>query len=516
MLRFRLDPTEATGCSADGSYFDIELGVLGDCDPTPACYVPPTFSGLAAAAPGVSCAETTLAWPPGQTNCINAGIRYNVYRGGDPAFAPGPATLVAERILPTSFTDRLLTPGATYHYVVRAYDTRSGEESNLVRRSTVAPTAPDIAAPVFSGIQSAVTAPGCAATVLGWAAAGETCSGPVYYDVFRNVDPLFEPQPADLVGTSVSLSFVDPTLTPGVAYTYAVRARDTEGNVADTTARLTATAGLIDRPVARVGFEAGASGWAVVAPNTATTGSWELGTPEGTGTQPGSCAEGVTCWVTGLAAGLPGGNNNDVDGGDTTLLSAPYSLVGLVDPVVEYDRWYTNDLGANPGEDLWIAEISANDGATWTVLEQVGGGTDLEWVRPRIAVPPSVPRTAQTRLRFTAYDRAGGSLVEAALDDVAILDRDQGCSGCPLPVDEVGTIFARREGDDVVLDWTADPAPGSRFAVYVLGGPTFADAIRAGTATGRIFVHEGAALSSDDFAYRVTAIDACGNESGLD
>jgi len=516
LLRIRLDATEATGCSADESYFDVELGSQGTCDPTPACYVPPTFAGLATATPGASCAETALAWSPAQTHCTNAGIRYNVYRDTDPAFVPGPGNLVAQRILPTTFTDRLLTPGATYHYVVRAYDTRSGEESNLVRKSALAPTAPDIAPPLFAGIQSAATAPGCGATTLSWNAGGETCSGPVTYDVFRSTDPSFVPGPADLVGTSLSTSFVDATLVAGAPYTYVVRARDTAGNTDGNTLRRTASAGIVDRVVARSGFEGGADGWAVAAPNTASTGNWEWGVPENTGLQPGSCAEGSQCWITGLVAELPDGNNNDVDGGDTTLLSRIYDLSNLVDPVIEYWRWYTNDQGASPGEDRGYVEVSANNGGTWTQLEQLAGGTPLAWVRPRIPLPPTVPQTATTRFRFAVSDRGSGSLVEAGFDDLTVLDRDQGCVGCPIPVAKVGTILARREGNDVVLDWTADPTTGTRFAVYSLTGPTFSTAVRIGTTDGRTFRHEGAVLAPADFAYRVSAIDGCGNESALE
>jgi hypothetical protein len=127
-----------------------------------------------------------------------------------------------------------------------------------------------------------------------------------------------------------------------------------------------------------------------------------------------------------------------------------------------------------------------------------------------------VPRTTTTRFRFSVYDRGSGSLVEAGFDDLTILDRDQGCFDCPLPVAAVGTIHARREGDDVVLDWTADPAPGTRFVVYALSGPTFSSAVRIGATDGRSYRHEGAALAPIDFAYRVSAIDGCGNESDLE
>jgi hypothetical protein len=512
-LQFRLDPTEATGCAVDESFFEVELGVQGFCDPTPACFVPPTFAGLATASPGASCAETSLGWPAAQTHCTNAGIRYNVYRSTDPAFVPSPATRVAQQILPTTFTDRLLVPGQTYHYVVRAYDTRSGEESNLVRRSALAPVSPDTVAPLFSGLQSATTASGCAATTLSWNPGGETCHGPAAYDVFRSTDPSFTPAPANRVGRSLSTTFVDATPGAGQSYTYVVQACDTAGNCDANTLKLTASSGVTDRVVARTNFEGGTGGFAVVAPNNATTGNWAWGAPEDTGTQPGFCAEGTRCWITGLAATLSNGDNNDVDGGDTTLLSGTYSLAGLVDPVFEYWRWYTNDQGASPGEDNAYVEISADGGSTWAQLEHLAGGTPLAWVRPRIPLPGTVPKTATTRFRYSVSDRGSGSLVEAGFDDLTILDRNQGCTGCALPMGTVGKILARREGADVVLDWTTDPAPGARFAVYLLSGPQFQTAVRIGTTDTRTFRHEGAATLPSDLAYRVSAIDACGNES---
>jgi hypothetical protein len=68
-------------------------------------------------------------------------------------------------------------------------------------------------------------------------------------------------------------------------------------------------------------------------------------------------------------------------------------------------------------------------------------------------------------------------------------------------------------GGDVVLDWTDDPAPGSSFVVYRLGGPDYAEAVAIGTTIGRTFVHEGAAATHEDFAYRVSAVNDCGTES---
>ena len=101
----------------------------------------------------------------------------------------------------------------------------------------------------------------------------------------------------------------------------------------------------------------------------------------------------------------------------TTLLSAPYDLSTAVDPVVRYARWYTNDLGQNPGEDLFDVEVSNNGGSTWASLEQVGAGTPLAWVVPERPLAGVVSPTANMRFRFTARDLGiGGSLVEAAIN----------------------------------------------------------------------------------------------------
>ena len=37
---------------------------------------------------------------------------------------------------------------------------------------------------------------------------------------------------------------------------------------------------------------------------------------------------------------------------------------------------------------------------------------------------------------------------------------------------------------DVLLDWSDDPAPGSRFAVYGLSGAEYDQAVRIGTTDG--------------------------------
>ena len=487
------------------------------CDSTPACFTAPSFSGLDVATGAGVCAETLLSWQPASTNCLNAEITYNIYRSTEPGFTPDPASLIASGLTSTSFVDTLLVPDQSYAYVVRAFDSRSGEDGNLVVRSVVAPSAPDPGPPVFGGLAVADSGADCGEIALSWSAAIESCNAPVSYEIYRGTDPAFVPGPASRIGSALSTLYVDAALQPGVDYTYVVRARDGLGQEEINDVRLTVPASIQDRLVELSDFEPSPDGWSVVEPNDATTGNWEWGDPQGTAQQPEDDAteDGVNAWITGLAATLSGGGNNDIDDGTTTLLSRAYDMSGMVDPVVAYARWFTNDTGASPGEDPLIVDISDDDGASWTLLEQISAGTPLAWVETAIDLPAGLTPTSTMRVRFTASDLGAGSLVEAGVDDFRVIDRGQGCLDCALPVSSVGTIRVEHDGADVVLDWTADPAPGSRFVVYKLTGPTFDVPLRIGSTDTRTFVHEGAVAAAEDFAYRVTAVDSCGNESNL-
>lgn len=516
-IRFQASDGPATGNLIEAAIDEVRIERFA-CDDTPACYTAPTFAGLASALAGASCGETSLSWNAASSNCQNATIRYNVYRSTDPGFLPGPANRIAAGLATLSFEDSLLQPGVTYHYVVRADDSRSGEDANLVRRSVVAPTSPDTKAPIFDGVVSAATGAACGETTLSWAAGLETCNVPVTYEVYRSTDPGFVPSPSTRVASTTSLSYVDAALAPGVSYTYVVRSRDGAGNEDANLVRATAPAKVLDRVLFHEDFEAGANGWARMGTNDATTGLWELGDPEATTAQPGddyTADPGVNAWVTGLLAGADAGAF-DVDNGTTTLVSRSYDLSAAVDPVVRYARWFTNDRGANPGEDPFDVDASNDGGSTWSRLEQVSGGTPLAWVVRDVPLAGILAPTSTMRFRFVARDLGvGGSLVEAAVDEFFLLDRNQGCSGCPLPVGTVGTIVVSRSGNDVVLDWTADPVSATRYVVYKLTGPGLSQAVRIGTTGTKQFVHAGAATSGESFYYRVSAVDACGNESGL-
>ncbi|MDX1388798.1 MAG: hypothetical protein R3344_06385, partial [Acidobacteriota bacterium] len=514
-VRFMASDGPATGNLIEAAIDDVRIE-RPVCDDTPACFTEPTFAGADAVVPGASCGETEISWSDATSNCINATITYNVYRDTDPGFTPGAANLIASSLAGTAMSDTLLDPGVEYYYVVRAFDSRSGEDSNLNRIQVTSPASPDLQAPLFNGIDTAASGTSCGDVAINWSAAAETCNLPVSYKVYRSTDPAFVPGPGNLVASTTSLGIVDTALVPGQAYTYVVRASDDLGNVDTNEIRFTAGATNLDLTLLAIDFEPDNADWKVVDPNDAVTGNWEWGDPDDTGTQPGDdhTPAGVNCWVTGLSDSS-GNDNNDVDDGSTTLLSKRYDITGAVDPAVRYARWFTNDTGQNPGEDPFIIEVSDNDGVDWHLLEQVDSGP-LDWVVVEIPLNGIVTPTSAMLFRFSASDLgAGGSLVEAAVDDFELFDRDQGCVGCPTPVQTVGTIEISRVGDDVLIDWTGDPVSATTYVVHQLSGSQFEVEIDVGSTTMKSFIHQGAALSGEDFFYRVTAIDACGNESPL-
>ncbi len=170
-------------------------------------------------------------------------------------------------------------------------------------------------------------------------------------------------------------------------------------------------------------------GWSLSEPDDdATTGRWVRVDPNGTFTnglpvQPEddhTPDPGVFCFVTGQ--GEPGGaaSAGDVDGGKTTLTTPTFDLSNVPVPSLEYWRWYTDDLGNNPNDDVWVVQISNDGGSSWIDLERTQVSSN-SWQFKQFAVDEYITPTSTVSVRFVAADRAGGSLLEAAVDDLRIV-----------------------------------------------------------------------------------------------
>ena len=240
--------------------------------------------------------------------------------------------------------------------------------------------------------------------------------------------------------------------------------------------------------IALFDFEAtGDQGWTVGLPNTATTGIWERGNPNPSGTQPGNDNTpgfgNVNAWFTGQAGVGDGVGTNDVDGGTTSLVSPAFDLETIVNPGISYFRWYSNDQGGAPNADVLRIDLSNDNGATWVLAEEVGPTgeeTNGGWIPSTLIVDQFVTPTSQVRLRVRASDLGDGSIVEAALDDVEVFGfgDTNACnpinSFCPATTNSTGQAAAilfsgSQDADDNNALLSVGNAPPGQFGLFFYG-----------------------------------------------
>jgi len=212
-------------------------------------------------------------------------------------------------------------------------------------------------------------------------------------------------------------------------------------------------------------FESGPQQWISGSPfDDATSGIWEWGNPNGTADQNGAVQpeddhtlDGVNCFITGNGGGAGSVGADDVDGGITTLFSPILDLTDMDDALFSYWRWYINNAGDNPGNDHWVVDVSNNGGSTWTPIEDTNDSS-REWQQKRFLLSDFIPLSNQIQFKFIAKDEyydgdngSGGSVVEAALDDVhiqsvyyyeCVADGDVNGDGSVNVLDIVNTVNA--------------------------------------------------------------------------
>ena len=87
----------------------------------------------------------------------------------------------------------------------------------------------------------------------------------------------------------------------------------------------------------------------------------------------------------------------------------------------------------------WVVQVSGNDGLTWVDLENTTV-SDRSWRLMEFDLSDYIPLSDQVRVRFIAQDVLGESIVEAAVDDFAILAT--GFLGADAPEAAVPARFA--------------------------------------------------------------------------
>ncbi|MHC5113325.1 MAG: S8 family serine peptidase [Planctomycetota bacterium] len=177
-----------------------------------------------------------------------------------------------------------------------------------------------------------------------------------------------------------------------------------------------------------------ATGWTVT--NTAVTGgAWEVGVPAGDGLRGDPTVDfdgSGQCFLTQNGAG-----NTDVDGGPTTLTSELIDATAHTDPYISYARWFTKDDPA-PDPDNFLVEVSDDDGASWSVVEDLTSPLN-GWQVNTFRLLDHGDVTNQVRLRFSVTDNPNNTIVEAGVDAIQIVSEE--CdAGIPGDVNGDGVV----------------------------------------------------------------------------
>ena len=179
-------------------------------------------------------------------------------------------------------------------------------------------------------------------------------------------------------------------------------------------------------------FEESGTDWTIgEASDDASAGIWELAVPIATFNDenyqiaPGydNTEDGTYCFVTGNGYEEGNGGYDDVDGGKTSLLSPNFDLSSYDEVVMTFWRWYTNNIGDNGNNDIWLVQASTDGGESWIDIENTST-SNASWIKSRFILSDYINLTNNVQFKFIAEDifyngdaGSGGSLVEAAIDD---------------------------------------------------------------------------------------------------
>jgi len=229
----------------------------------------------------------------------------------------------------------------------------------------------------------------------------------------------------DLVQFEISSTALDGTIEEIIINIY-----DNDNIVSSTSTSI-----IIGDPILYISEQFNAeNGWYVGAfDDDALSGIWERAIPqstyyEGIIVQPGndSADNGAYCFITGNGIQNDNVGYDDVDAGKTTLFSPIFDLSEFGEAILTYEKWYSNNVGDNPGNDYFELEVSNDSGNNWIYIDN-SNITNNNWVLNQYLLSNYIDLSSEMQFKFVVSDEyfdgdngVGGSIVEAAIDDFKI------------------------------------------------------------------------------------------------
>jgi len=166
-------------------------------------------------------------------------------------------------------------------------------------------------------------------------------------------------------------------------------------------------------------------GWTVnpSATDTATLGRWERGDPQSTSSsgpkQLGTTVSGVNDLVTGRLAGSSSGAN-DVDSGVTSVRSPAIVLPASGSITLSFKYYLAHGSNASSADFLRVRIVGTT---TTTVFQELGDASNDDGVWATATIDLSAFAGQTVRILIECADASSASLVEAAIDDVRIIQQ---------------------------------------------------------------------------------------------
>ena len=197
-------------------------------------------------------------------------------------------------------------------------------------------------------------------------------------------------------------------------------------------------------------------GWMVMG--NASSGVWTKADPIGTtygsaffnpeDDVTGDC--GTEAYITGNGGGQAG--TDDVNGGNTVLISPLIDLTGYSDPYMSYYTWFANAGGSGTPNDSLTVKIS--DGTNEVMLEnKTVASPQSQWVKSswRVKDVISLSNTMRVRFEIADWQSLGGHLVEGGVDEFMIWDSTS--IGINENIDETFNVYPNPSNGSFVMKY---------------------------------------------------------------